>query len=141
MVRQLFLTICLLCCGLAVRAQQTLNIYTTTQGVVSFVFADKPEMTFPTADMLTVTSEKMTVEFPYSELEKITFEDAPDAVASLTVQDGAGPILIYDLSGKLLREVKTSSGSSSATINLSTLRPGVYVVKDGKRSMKLKFGN
>ena len=135
MVRKIFLTICLLCCGLAGRAQQTLNIYTTTQGVVSFVFADKPEMTFPTADMLTVTSEKMTVEFPYSEVEKITFEDAPDAVASLSVHDGAGPVLIYDLSGKLLREVKTSQGS--ANIDLSTLRPGVYVVKDGKRSYKV----
>ena len=126
-------------CSLTAGAQQTLNIFTKTQGVVSFAFADKPEITFPSADSLTVASSTLTVEFPYAEIEKITFTDGVDAVQSLVVRDHTDRVLIYDLSGKLVSQSKASRGS--ARVDLSPLRPGVYVVKDGKRTYKVRKGS
>ena len=41
---------------LAAEAQQTLNIHTTTIGVVSFAFASKPKVTFSESEVLKVTS-------------------------------------------------------------------------------------
>ena len=126
-------------CTLTAGAQQTLNIFTKTQGVVSFAFADKPEITFPCADSLSVTSATLTVEFPYAEIEKITFTDGVDAVESFVVRDGVDRVLIYDLSGKLVSQSKASRGR--ARVDLSPLRPGVYVVKDGKRTYKVRKGS
>lgn len=128
--------LCLILCTSKLSAQQTLNIFTTSQGVVSIAFDEQPKLTFQTADVLTVTSTSMTVEFPFSDVEKITLDDAePDAVTSLTVNDGIPAISIYDLSGKLVRQQQADKGAAS--VNLSTLRPGVYVVKDGKRTYKI----
>ena len=137
MVNKLILIACLLAGSLSAAAQQTLNIFTTTKGVVSFAFADQPQITFPSQEVLTVTSKDLTVEFPYAEVEKINFNDADaNAIASLTVRDDISQVLIYDLTGKLVRKVAATNGSAS--VNLSTLRPGVYVVKDGRRSYKVK---
>ena len=137
MVNKLILIACLLAGSLSAAAQQTLNIFTKTKGVVSIAFADQPQITFPTSDVLTVTSKDMTVEFPYDEVEKINFNDADaNAIASLTVRDDISQVLIYDLTGKLVRKAAATNGSAS--VNLSTLRPGVYVVKDGRRSYKVK---
>lgn len=136
MVRRLFLIACLLGSCLAAMAQQTLNIHTTLQGIVSFAFASKPVITFPTTDVLTVTSESMTVEFPYADVEKITLDDDPTGVEVLTVREQTDAVLIYDLSGKLVRQSKAKAGA--ATVNLSDLRPGIYVVKDGKRTYKVR---
>lgn len=137
MVNKLIVIACLLAGSLSAAAQQTLNIFTTTKGVVSFSFSDQPQITFPSPDVLTVTSKDMTVEFPYDEVEKINFNDADaNAIASLTVRDDISQVLIYDLTGKLVRKAAATNGSAS--VNLSTLRPGVYVVKDGRRSYKVK---
>ena len=136
MVRRLFLIACLLGSCLAAMAQQTLNIHTTSQGIVSFAFSSKPVITFPTTDVLTVTSESMTVEFPYADVEKITLDDDPTGVEALTVREQTDAVFIYDLSGKLVRQSKAKAGA--ATVNLSDLRPGIYVVKDGKRTYKVR---
>ena len=125
----------LLCSSTTTAAQQTLNIHTTTQGVVSFAFTEQPTMTFTTKDVLTVSTESMSVDFPFIEVEKVTFENATDGVETLTVRDGDGQLLIFDLSGKLVRQGRATE--HGAIVNLSTLRPGVYIVKDGKRTYKV----
>lgn len=135
MVRRCLLFICCLLSGMLLHAQQTLNIHTTTKGVVSFAFSEQPSVTFGKPEVLTVTSTSMTVEFPFNEIERITFDDVPSAVQALTVREETGSVLIYDLSGKLMRKVVSEQGT--ATVDLSTLRPGVYIVKDGKRSYKV----
>lgn len=135
MNKKFFASLLLLCCSLTAAAQQTLNIHTTTAGVISIAFDDQPNLTFPTPEVLMVTSSSMTVEFPFDEVERLTFDSATDAVETLTVREGDGAVLIYDLSGKLVRQGATSKGSS--TVDLATLRPGVYVVRDGKRTYKV----
>ena len=135
MVRRIFLILCCLGCCLSASAQQTLNLYTTTKGIISFTFAEQPKVTFPSAEVLAVTAQSVTLEFPYAEVQKMTFEDGVDAVAKLTVDEGGTEVLVYDLTGKLVVRGNAKQGSTS--IDFSILRPGIYVVKDGKRTYKV----
>ena len=137
MVRRLLSLACaLLCTPLLAMAQQTLNIHTTTQGTVSFAFATKPVVTFVAPETLKVVSATMTVEFPYADIEKLTFSDTATGVESLSVSEATGVVSVYDLSGKLVLQDANADGT--ARLNLSSLRPGVYVVKDGRRSYKVR---
>ena len=118
-------------------AQSTLNIHTTTKGMVCFTFAEKPQVTFPSTEVMSIASTTVTVEFPYSEVEKITFNDEdPTAVQTLTVRDNTNEVRIYDLNGRLVRRNRSRDGAVS--VDLSTLPVGVYIVKDGKRTYKVK---
>jgi len=125
----------LLCLGLSARAQQQLNIYTTTSGVVVFTFAQEPKVTFPTGETLTVTSDSLTVEFPFSEIEKITMEDGVTRVEQLLVKDGEGDVAIYDLQGRQV--LRLAARREGTRVDLSVLPAGTYVVKDGRRSYKV----
>ena len=135
MVRRILFTACLVCCSLIAAAQQSLNIYTTTSGTVCFTFAEKPSITFPNGQTLVVTTSDTTVEFPFSEVDKITFEDGVTAVESITMSKENSQIFIYDISGKLV--LRSTSREGAAMVDLSGLRPGTYVVKDGKRTYKI----
>lgn len=117
------------------QAQKTLNIHTTTQDTVSIAFAQKPVITLSSPAVLKVTSEQLIVEFPFSEVERLTFEDAPDAVPALMERDGIVSLRIYDLSGRLVHQAAAKEGAAS--LDLSTLKTGVYVIKDGKRTYKV----
>ena len=126
-----------------VSAQQTINIYTTTQGIVSFTFAEKPQITFPAPEVLKLDAGGVVVEFPYADVAKLTLEDEvdPTAVQSVTVYeqpaaDGQCAVGIYDLSGRLIRKV--NGQSSTVNVQLSDLPAGVYIVNDGKRSYKIQ---
>ncbi len=125
----------LLCLGLSARAQQQLNIYTTTSGVVVFTFAQDPKVTFPTGETLAVTSDSLTVEFPFSEIEKITMEDGVTRVEQLLVKDGEGDVTIYDLQGRQV--LRLAARREGTRVDLSVLPAGTYVVKDGHRSYKV----
>ena len=121
-----------------IQAQQTLNIHTTTKGMVCFTFAEKPLVTFPSTEVMNIASTTVTVEFPYSEVEKITFNDEdPTAVQTLTVRDNTNEVRIYDLNGRLVRRTRSRDGAT-VSVDLSTLPVGVYIVKDGKRTYKVK---
>lgn len=135
MVRRIFLILCCLGGCLSASAQQTLNLYTTTKGIISFTFAEQPKMSFPSSEVLAVTAQSVTLEFPYAEVQKMTFEDAANSVEKLTVSDGGTEIMVYDLTGKLV--IRCDAKQGSASIDFSVLRPGVYVVKDGKRTYKV----
>lgn len=136
MVRRILIIAGLLCAPLLAAAQQTLNIHTTTQGTVSFAFATKPVVTFVAPETLKVVSATMTVEFPYADVEKLTFTDTATGVESLSVSEAIGGVSVYDLSGKLVLQVANADGT--ARLDLSSLRPGIYVVKDGRRSYKVR---
>ncbi len=130
------LILCFAFIGLSASAQQTLNIHTTSQGLIRFAFTQNPRVTFPEAEVMRVTGDSLTVEFPFSEVEKITLDDVPTGVTTLTVTEQTSGILIYDLSGRLVKQVPSNNGSAS--LPLSTLPHGTYVIKDGRRSYKVR---
>ena len=75
MVRALII-LCMLVCARAVSAQQTLNIHTKSNGVISMPFSMKPDMSFAKGNIMTITSTEKTIEYPFSDVEKVTFDDA-----------------------------------------------------------------
>ncbi len=135
MVRRVLFTLSLLSACLMVTAQQSLNLYTTSKGVVSFTFTEEPRVTFPKTDTVTVSTADVTVEFPFAEVEKMTFEDGVTQVETITVRDGDQTVTIYDLGGRLVRQYIPQKGIT--TVNLQALPAGTYVVRDGKRSYKI----
>ncbi len=134
MVRHIFTALLLCLCTLA-KAQQQLNLYTTTQGVLTFSFAEEPKVTFPTGETLSVSSTSLTVEFPFSEIEKITLEDGVTPVEQLTVSENEGGVTIYDIAGRQVLQIAPRKGGTQ--VDLSTLPSGTYVVKDGHRAYKV----
>ncbi|MCR4922335.1 MAG: T9SS type A sorting domain-containing protein [Bacteroidaceae bacterium] len=134
MVRHIFTALLLCLCTMA-KAQQQLNLYTTTQGVLTFSFADDPKVTFPTSETLAVTSATLSVEFPFSEIEKMTLEDGVTPVEQLTASENEGGITIYDLGGRQVLQIAPRRGGTR--VDFSTLPVGTYIVKDGHRSYKI----
>ena len=136
MVKRILSTLCLLGCCYFASAQQTLNLYTTTKGIVSFSFTEEPKVTFPSPEVIMVATEAVTVEFPFSEVEKVNFSDEATSVETITVrEEGDLTVAIYDLSGKLVRKYAAREGIY--TVDLSRLPKGTYVVKDGMRAYKV----
>jgi hypothetical protein len=93
-------------------------------------------VTFPSPEVIKVATEAVTVEFPFAEVEKVTFSDDAVSVESITIREkDCLTVAIYDLSGKLVRKYAAREGA--ATVDLSALPKGTYVVKDGKRTYKV----
>ncbi len=63
--------------AITLSAQVTLNIHTKSQGIVSIPFAEKPEMSFSVANVLKIVSTDRTIEYPFSDIEMLSFEDTP----------------------------------------------------------------
>lgn len=135
MVRVL-LFMCLALSAMTASAQETLNIHTKYNGIVSIPFAEKPEMSFGVANVLKIVSSDRTVEFPFSDIEKLSFENtAVDNIHLIKHQGALSGLSIYELSGKLIRRINSSDGV--AEFDIQALPPGIYIVKDGDRSYKL----
>lgn len=114
-------------------AQSTLNVHQKSGGTVSYAFSEKPVVTY-SGDNLVLKTAKVEVEYPLSNLEKLTFEDgAPDAIDSVTMDAPSENVThIFNMGGVLVKSV-------DASLSLSTddLKPGVYVVKNGKSTYKI----
>lgn len=109
------------------------NLHQKDGGVVSYSFEDKPVVSYQ-GDYLHVATAKISVDYPLSELEKMTFEENASAVDELRTESPAA-VLIYTLEGRLLRMVEASEGVSCA--NLSDLPAGTYVIKNGTKNYKI----
>lgn len=134
MVRVL-LIICMAFSVLTVSSQETLNVHTKNNGVVSIPFSKKPEMSFGVANKLKIVSSDKTVEFSFSDITKLSFENSLDDIHLIKHHGSQSGVSIYDLSGKLVRKIDSSDGV--AVFDMQSLPPGVYIVKDGAKSYKL----
>lgn len=134
MVKRIIFAISLMCGCLIAMAQQSLNLHTKTQGVVTFSFEETPKVTF-SGETLIVNAETTTVEFPFEEIEKITFTDGVTGIESIRVNEKNAMVTIHDISGRLVRKYKPQE--ESVSVDLSPLPSGIYVVNDGKRTYKV----
>ena len=116
-------------------AQNTLNIHQKSGGVVSYAFSEKPVVTY-TADGIHLSTSKVEVDYPLSNLEKFTFEDGEtDAVESVKAEGIAGDVRIYSINGVLVKTVKQSEGSAS--FSTADLPKGTYIIKNGVTTYKI----
>ena len=96
-------------------------LVTTTEGVVTFPLSEMEKMTF--------TAEKTAIERLPETSDNLRFENG-------RLQAGTGILRVYNTGGALVRiaDIKEKHGS----INLDGLPEGLYVVSQGKETIKIK---
>lgn len=121
----------------------------TTQ---EYVIGVDPRVTFE-GDNVVIKSQLAETELPKQQVERFYFnlpEDTPTAISdNKVVHDvsfgydghtvhvtGAGhSVQVYDLNGRLMHNVACSDGT--ATIDMSGLNSGVYIVKTQSQTIKI----
>ena len=116
--------------GLPVFAQNTLNVWLTDGGKVSFTFADKPVVSHAD-NVLTISSNAASVEYPVSDVVRFTFEDAETTKVLSVKSDIVDEVCVFDLQGTL---VKRFVGGS---FSLESLPQGVYIIKSNRSTYKI----
>ena len=128
-MKHFFVTL-LLMGGLPVFAQNTLNVWLTDGGKVSFTFAEKPVVSHAD-NILSFSSSAASVEYPVSDVLRFTFEDAETTKVLSVKSEVAGEVSVFDLQGTL---VKRFAGSS---LSLESLPLGVYIIKSNRSTYKV----
>lgn len=133
----------------AQNSQTALVVRMADDAVESFYLSEKPEVTFEGQDLKIVSSE-IEVKFPRRDIRDVYFDkvetgirpvainelrfvyqnDSEITLYGLTGDDKS--IRVYDASGQLTNADIRLSGNF-ATIGLSSLRKGVFIIKVGNR--------
>lgn len=114
MVRALII-LCMFVCARAVSAQQTLNIHTKSNGVISMPFSMKPDMSFAKGNIMTITSTEKTIEYPFSDVEKVTFDDAESDEPDLKSFS-----ITYIIDGDVYKKETQLQGSTLVPLEVSS---------------------
>lgn len=124
--------------NLNVAAQNMFNVHSNTGAVVSYMFTEKPVVTYD-IDALVITTDSAKVEYPLADLEKITFDDIESSVDVIKATGIGGDmtIYIYNAQGKEIKNIKASEAMSIPELKLEELERGVYIVKQGNISYKI----
>lgn len=138
-MRRILLMLVLIVGALPIMAQNVLNVHSKTGAVVSYAFSEKPVVTYD-GDVLVLKTEKVSVEYPLSDLEKFTFGDTESAVESISASGISGDrsISIFDMSGRSVKTISADEGTDSdPRLLLNNLEKGIYIVKQGEVSYKI----
>ena len=117
-----------------------LVVHAKSGGEVSYALSEKPVVTYK-GDVLILTTESTTVEYPLADLQKLTFEETADAVESVSMNQprGDGTVRIYNVSGALLRTIQPSENDGSDTkFSTQDLPAGIYIIKQGTQTYKIR---
>ena len=133
MKRKLILISALACAMSQAFAQSTLNVHQKNGGIVSYAFSEKPVVSY-SGNTLVLTTAKVNVEYPLSNLDKLTFEDGEaNAINQVSMEAPADAVThIYNMSGVLVKSV-----DASKPISTDDLTSGVYVITNGKTTYKI----
>ena len=143
------------CCLLGASAayaqnkQTALVVRMADDTVESFYLSEKPEVTFE-GQNLNIVSSKMEVNFLRRDIKEVYFDQVVTGIRQTSMNelrfvyqndseitlygltDADKPIRVYDANGQLSHADIQISGDS-ATISLSSLHKGVYIIKTGNR--------
>ena len=106
---------------------------------VSYALSEKPIVKYK-GDVLVLTTESTTVEYPLSDLQMFTFSETEDAVESVTMKQPKGDetVRIYNVSGILVRTIQPSQTESTDTkFSTRDLPKGTYIIKQGNQTYKI----
>ena len=106
---------------------------------VSYALSEKPIVKYK-GDVLVLTTESTTVEYPLSDLQMFTFSETEDAVESVTMKlpKGDDTVRIYNVSGILVRTIQPSLfESADAKFSMRDLPSGTYIIKQGNQIYKI----
>ena len=123
-------------------------VWNADQTYTVYKCADQPTINMQD-DQMVLTVNDTQVYYPANEVRKFTFDDGSltpvertkkQATFDITqerivVSDlGQGSVNVYDANGRQMAAAKSEGGQ--ATVNISQLRRGVYVVKAGNTNFK-----
>lgn len=120
---------------------------------VSFILEEHPKLTFSGTELV-ITSPSYETSYPLSDLKRYTFkfvevsgitsvQDNADGIRQTdgtVIIDGAAPgtaITVYSSSGITAASV-TADNTGRAVINTSPLPSGVYIIKYGDKTTKIR---
>lgn len=116
-------------------AQTKMILHQKVGGDVEILLADKPVAIYEGNNMV-ITTTKTSLSFPISNIVEATYQEDNAATAiieSVTqLSLDAGPSRIYDINGRLIKNVPASE-----SINFSTLPQGTYIIKNNNASYKI----
>ena len=116
-------------------SQNALNIHQKDGTLISYVFAEKPKVSFAD-NKLVVTTSKTIVEFLISDVDKFTFEDIKTSIEDDEIKVANACLEyweVYTLGGKLVKKVKIIDDSNP----MENLPKGIYIIKCGNVSYKI----
>ena len=116
-------------------SQNALNIHQKDGALISYVFAEKPKVSFAD-NKLVVTTLKTTVEFLVSDVDKFTFEDIKTPIENDEIKAANASFEyweVYTLEGKFVKKEKITDGSTP----MENLPKGIYIIKCGNVSYKI----
>ena len=133
------------------KEQNVVAVYQLDGQKALFAFADQPEVTYTTTDLVLITT-KTSVQYPISQLKKIQFEtaDMPEGMdeveadqrfsfrdGSIVIEGGEPNSLvnIYTVSGALAAKYRLDA-NGDATIPTQGLSGNAYILTNGSLTFK-----
>lgn len=132
-------------------AQNCLSIHQKDGEKFSYLFRDKPVITY-TESELVLTTTKVQVSFPIRKVTKFTFEDVDAAVKPIekaeatynlseegVIITGAvpgSPVSVYSLDGKIITTFQIDT-DGNLCFSIDEFPQGIYIVKSESVSFKL----
>ena len=132
-MRKLILIFLLVCAGMVQAGEYAYLVFTNTAGTPTALTVTNLTITVNGAQ-LDVTNDDGTVNFSLTELAAMQFRtEAGDLAAVDNVLDGDAPVRVFSILGTSLGEFDNLVQAASS------LTQGVYIITDGKRSVKINI--
>lgn len=132
-MRKLILMFLLVCAGMVQAGEYAYLVFTNTAGTQTALTVTNLTITVNGA-RLDVTNDDGTVNFSLTELAAMQFRtEAGDLAAVGNVLDGDAPVRVFSIIGTSLGEFDNLVQAASS------LAHGVYIITDGKRSVKINI--
>lgn len=120
-----------------------LKVLLTNGSSETYYLSEKPRISFAGDDMM-IASSTASTSYARKDVASITFEDASTSIDNVKKANSTSyrfdgnsfeadgmQISVYNMAGK-----QVTAGKDA--VSLKSLQPGVYVVKAGKQSIKIK---
>lgn len=119
-------------------AVNSLNVHSKTGNVSSYLFSDQPVVTY-SSDNLVITTQKVTVEYPIADLERVTFSETEDSAIDQVKMNSNGEadntVTVYGMNGNVVGTYSAEGGV--ARLIIDDLQAGTYVVRNGSITYKI----
>ena len=133
-MKKILISIPIILFSIAGFAQNTLNIHQKEGEIFCCDFLDKPIVTYE-GNTLKVSTKNVSIEFPLTELDKLSFEDEFTDIKLQNTERNNIDILIYNEKGILLKRIHNDSGISET--NILEFPKGIYIIKKGDTTLKV----
>ena len=132
-MRKLILMFLLVCAGMVQAEEYAYLVFTNTEGTQTALTVTNLTITVNGAQ-LDVTNDDGTVNFSLTELASMQFRTEGGELAAVeNVLDGDAPVRVFSILGTSLGEFENLVQAASS------LTHGVYIITDGKRSVKINI--